>query len=156
MFVAERPVIEKCKCTVKCQFFSMAAAIVATEAAGLFAFLWIQASLVMQIFCRLIFYYQGKKLLFLMAQIPWMGGAWILLRKIVYRPISWSYVRALEAKSIEKGLIYTSYVHTTSLKQTIMVLQTLSEINWNTPRSYHTSLYNAGSYPDPVLSIQIK
>ena len=44
MFIAERPAIEKCKSTVKWWFSLMAAAIVATEAAGLFVFLGIQAS----------------------------------------------------------------------------------------------------------------
>jgi len=39
MFIAERPVPEKCKFTVNWQFSYMAAAIVATEAAGLFVFL---------------------------------------------------------------------------------------------------------------------
>ena len=39
MFIAERPVQEKCKCKVKMRFSSMAVAVVATEATMLFIFL---------------------------------------------------------------------------------------------------------------------
>ena len=57
MFIVERPAVEKCNSTVKWRFSLVAAAIVATEAAGLFVFLGIQASLAGGIFGSLKFLY---------------------------------------------------------------------------------------------------